>query len=568
MLKGKILLGTLFFILTGFGQTFEWGNLSGGLGLDATYSIGVASDDGIISVGIFEETVDFDPGVDEVSLTSFGDRDVFIHKTNSDGELLWAVSIGGENDEGSTSMTLDADDNIFIAGSFESTVDFDPGVGVFNLTAPGDGSHENFILKLDSDGNFLWAKSFGGELNEANNEIKVDGDGNIYCAGFFEGTIDLDPGDSILEYTAPGIGSAFVIKLDENGDLIWHYVVNGITAAHGNSAYEVVISELGEVTLTGHFSETVDFDFSEETYNVTAVGGADVFVLRLNSDGEFIWMNHFGGSGIDRCFQAKLDTEGNTYVTGEFINSFTITLPDGEETFTSHGSFDIFLAKLDSEGNFLWMKIFGGLAADQGRAVYICADGNLAITGRFQSAADFDPNEGVFELNSSSSIDGYVGKISPSGNLLWVESFGGSSIDFGIDIKEDADGSIYVCGAFIESADLNPGGGIQTVTSAGSYDGFLLKLSGTIGLAANDLPKVALYPNPAANNEVYLEFNEVLNQSKIEIFNLSGQVVYANYYANETPRNLRIELNQEPGVYFVHVNALDHNTLVFKLIVM
>ncbi|NOQ72717.1 MAG: T9SS type A sorting domain-containing protein [Crocinitomix sp.] len=567
MLKSKILLGTLFFILTGFGQTFEWGIINGGTGLDAIYNIGVTSDGSIISVGIFEETVDFDPGADEVSLTSFGEIDVFIHKTNSDGELIWAVSIGGENAENSTSMTLDADDNIFIAGSFESTVDFDPGAGVFNLTAPGADPHENFILKLDPDGNFLWAKSFGGDLNEANNEIKVDGDGNIYCAGFFEGTVDLDPGAAILEYTATGIGSAFVIKLDENGDLIWHYVINGITAAHGNSAYEVVISEIGEVTLTGHFSETVDFDFSEATYNATAVGGADVFVLRLNADGEFIWMNSFGGSGTDRCFQAKLDAEGNTYITGEFIHSFTITLPDGEETFTSHGSYDIFLAKLDSDGNFLWMKIIGGVAPDGGRAVYLCADGNLAITGRFQSVVDFDPNEGVFELNSSSSIDGYIGKISPSGNLLWAESFGGSASDFGLDIKETADGSIYVCGAFNESADLNPGGGIQNVTSAGSYDGFLLKLSGTVGLTPNELPKVTLYPNPA-NTEVFLEFNEVLNQSKIKVFNISGQVVYTNYYPNETPRNLRIELNQEPGVYFVHVNALDRETLVFKLIVM
>jgi hypothetical protein len=567
MLKKIIVFASFFNVLLGFGQTFEWGITSGGSDLDVIYSIGITSDGSVISVGVFEGTVDFDPGVDEEYRTSFGERDVFIQKTSSSGEFVWVRSIGGENGENATTVALDGDDNIYVAGEFESTVDFDPGIGEFNLTAPGVGTHENFILKLDPDGNFIWAKSFGGEAHEANNEIKVDGDGNIYCAGFFEGTVDLDPGDGMLAYTAPGIGSSFVIKLDTNGDLIWHYVTNGMTMPHGNSAYDVVISDLGEVTVTGHFAETVDFDFSADTHELTANGETDVFILRLSADGEFVWVSSFGGSGTDRCFQTRLDAFGHTYITGEFYDSFTLEVGDTEESYTSNGNADIFLAKLDSEGDFSWMKTFGGPSVDGGRAVYLCADGNLAITGRYQFMADFDPNDGVFTLESISSTDGYVGKISPTGTLLWVESFGDLGIDFGIDLKEDTEGNIYVSGAFNQSTDLDPGDGFENVTSAGNYDGFLIKLSGIAGLTPQATTAMAVYPNPA-NNAVNIEFNESLYQSTIEIVNLSGKVVYSHYYGEQTPRQIKIELNQEPGIYFIRVKSLNHADIDFKLIMM
>ncbi|SVD69385.1 uncharacterized protein METZ01_LOCUS422239, partial [marine metagenome] len=177
------------------------------------------------------------------------------------------------------------------------TADFDPGAGTVELSAvvgwPGD---DVFVSKLDSSGNYVWAKSFGGTKQDVGNSVAVDSSGNVYTTGFFQGTADFDPGAGTtnLTTTGPEVGDdVFVSKLDSAGDLLW---VKGFGGAEysfygpDDRGYSVALDSSGNVYITGQFLGTVDFDPGAGTTEFTSseysfIWRNDVFVLRLDSTG-------------------------------------------------------------------------------------------------------------------------------------------------------------------------------------------------------------------------------------------------------------------------------------------
>src|SRR5690606_23904636 len=140
-------------------------------------------------------TVDFDPGVGVYNLTSLGYDDIFIQKLDSNGDFLWAKRMGSTGSNIGHSIAVDTAGNVYTTGTFGGTVDFDPGVGTFNLTSAG--GVDIFIQKLDSNGDFLWAKRMGGIGREQGSSITIDALGNVYTTGSFEEEVDFDPGVGI-----------------------------------------------------------------------------------------------------------------------------------------------------------------------------------------------------------------------------------------------------------------------------------------------------------------------------------------------------------------------------------
>jgi hypothetical protein len=170
---------------------FIWARRMGGVNLDQAYSIALDASQNLYINGDFDGTVDFDPGMGTQNLTANGATDIFVSKFDSSGSFIWAKNIGGTLADEVRSLTVGTSGNVYITGIFYSTVDFDPGTGISNLTSTGAG--DIFISKLDASGGFIWAKNMGGAGNDFGNSVAVDNVENVYTTGYFTGIADFDP---------------------------------------------------------------------------------------------------------------------------------------------------------------------------------------------------------------------------------------------------------------------------------------------------------------------------------------------------------------------------------------
>ena len=473
----RFLLATIIYFTTNaaIAQNFEWaksfGGTSGsGISGDFGYSIAVDFSGNVYTTGHFLGTVDFDPGAGVFNLSSAGGWDIFIQKLDNSGNFLWAKSFGGTANDQGLSITVDASGTVYTTGRFGSTVDFDPGVSIFNLSSPGNDNV--FIQKLDNSGNFLWAKSFGGSTNDQGLSIAIDASENVYTTGYFSGTVDFDPGVSNFSLSSAGNDDVFIQKLNNSGDFQWAKSFGGTSNDQGLS---ISVDASGNVYSTGRFGSTVDFDPGASTFNLSSTGNDDVFILKLNDSGNFQWATSFGGSFNDQGLSIAVDNSGNVYSTGYFRGTVDVDPGAGTFNLSSAANEDVFVLKLGNSGNFLWAKSFVGSANDRSVSIAIDISGNIYTTGNFEGTIDFDPSAGNFNL-SSLSTNAFVQKMDASGNFLWVKSFSGSANSTNC-IVVDLSGNLYSTGYFVGTVDFDPGAGTFNRNSAGNSDVFVQKMS-------------------------------------------------------------------------------------------
>jgi PKD repeat protein len=385
-------------------------------------------------------------------------------------QFEWAASFGGTDSDGGRSVTIDAAGNIYTTGNFRSTVDFDPENGVYELTS--NGSSDIYISKLDASGNFMWAKSMGSISSDWGRSIAVDYAGNVYTTGQFESTVDFDPGNDTSIHTSNGNLDIFIQKLDANGNFVWAKTVGGISADVCNS---IALDSAGNVYNTGIFMGTVDFDPGNDTSIHTSNGNYDIFIQKLDANGNFVWAKTIGGITTDVCNSIALDSAGNIYTTGYFVGTTDFDPGTGIYNLTINGDVDMFVLKLDANGSFIWAKCFGGNLWDEGKSITVDYNGNVLITGSFNGPVDFDPGSGIYNLTSNGSQDILILKLDSSGNLIWVKNVGGSSWEYGMSITSDVNGNVYTTGYFQSIADFDPGSGTYNLSSIGEGDIFISK---------------------------------------------------------------------------------------------
>jgi Beta-propeller repeat len=460
-----------------YSQDFAWACGIGGASGDLGKDIAIDVSGNVYTTGSFEGTADFDPGIGTYNLTSNGQGDIFICKLDSYGNFVWAKSMGSSYSESGTGIAVDVAGNVYTTGYFSLTVDFDPGSGTFNLTAPGSG-RDIFVSKLDASGNFIWAKKMGGNDRDEGYSIALDASANVYTTGNFEGTADFDPGTGTFNLSSVGNSDIFISKLNASGSFLWAKKFGGTSSDYGRS---IALDASGNVHTTGKFRGTVDFDPGSGTYNLTA-NYMDVFVSKLDVSGNFVWAKNMGGSGEEFGYGISVDASGNVYTTGTFKN--TADFDPGAGTYnlisTGSGSNDIFVSKLDISGNFVWAKNMGSTGNDYAFGISLDAAGNVFTTGRFEGTADFDPGTGTFNLVSVGTYDIFISKLDASGNFIWAKQIGGSSWDGGSSITVDDYGNEYIIGFFQGTVDFDPGTGTAYLTSVGATDIFINKY-GTFG---------------------------------------------------------------------------------------
>lgn len=329
---------------------FLWAKNMGGMGTGVFgYSLTLDANNNIYAAGAFIGAVDFDPGPGTINLTSTGSGntyDIFVTKLDNSGNFIWAKSAGGASDDYGYSVSIDSSYNVYTTGYFAGVVDFDPGVGSSNLTSAG--LDDIFISKLDSSGNFLWAKSIGGTDYDNGGEIEIDSIGNVYITGNFNGMVDFDPGLGTFNLTSVGLSDFFVSKLDNSGNLIWAKNMGG---AGEDFAYRLTLDSNYNIYTTGYFEGTADFDPGTGSSNLTSAGLADIFVSKLDTNGNFLWAKNMGGAGADFGNSISLDSINNVYISGSFTGTGDFDpSPTSLISLTSMGGSDIFISKLQNDG--------------------------------------------------------------------------------------------------------------------------------------------------------------------------------------------------------------------------
>lgn len=386
-------------------------------------------------------------------------------------DFVWARQAGGISNDVGYGVAVDNSGNVHIVGYFQGTVDFDPGPATFNLTSLG--LYDIFIKKLDASGNLIWAKQLGGTGYDLGLSIAIDNLGNVYTTGYFSNTVDFDPGAGTFNLTSTGGIDVFISKLDSSGNFIWAKHIEGTENKMG---YSLAIDISGNVYTAGYFQGTVIVDPSIGNVNLTSAGGADIFICKFNSSGNFEWVKQIGGTGNDFGFSLALDVSGNIYTAGVFEGTVDFDPSVGTNNLTSSGGRDAFISKLDVSGNFIWAKNFGGMNDDQARSIAIDASGNVYTTGHFEGTADFDPSVGTYSLTSEGDQDIFIHKLDVSGNFVWAKRMGGANNDSGRSLAIDGSGNIYTTGYFRGTTDFDPGSGVFNLTSAGGADIFIHKL--------------------------------------------------------------------------------------------
>jgi hypothetical protein len=401
------------------------------------HSIDLDQNGDILVAGYYSDTADFDPTQGTNIFISNGGWDIFYAKYDLNGNLLWAQSIGGIGDDVAQELSVSSQGDVYITGHIDEAVDMDPGTGtiiesVLNKTG--------FILKVNSLGNYLWhfatitynnasPKSWGIDL-------AVDLNDNIIFVGRYEGNIDCDPGVGVFEISSVfpnwSFINVFFIKLDSNGNFIHggeltdgYYdtnVIYGVTTDHNNNSF-----------LVGRFSGSMDFDPTTGAQLETPTGARDLYLIKLNAVGDFVFGQRIGGSGTNQIYPYDITTDhfGDVYLVGKHSGSSL----DFNGVLLS-GSFNSFIYKMTNSGISQWVL---GYTAEP-KCVDVDLDKNLYLQGNYTSSwADVDPTNGILNLpnngngevytiklnqcvptNSTINIDECDSYTSPNGSVLTV----------------------------------------------------------------------------------------------------------------------------------------------------
>lgn len=384
-------------------QSIEWVNTYGGSNADIAHSV-IQTSDGHIAILGYTESIDGD-----ITDKTLAVNDFWLIKINLNGEIIWNKTYGGSGDDKGQEVIETLDGGFAITG--------------YSMSADGDGSnnegfHDNWIIKLDANGEIQWEKSYGFTGHDHAYSILQTLDGGYFMTGFLDVTASGGDGNSRRRH---GVGEYWCHRLDANGDIVWRRYFGG---TNNDRSFDAVQSNDGGFVITG-FTESNDFDITNSR------GSYDFWVIKLDANGNLVWEKSIGGSEIDQA-RSIAKTNDNAYlIVGNAFSS------DGDIN-QNLGNSDYFVAKLSDDGTIIWTKNYGGSAFDYATAITPSNQGFL-ITGYSQST------DNHVSTNYGDN-DFWVLQIDHNGNLLNEISFGGSGLDFAHDIVQLNDGSILVVG--------------------------------------------------------------------------------------------------------------------------
>ena len=432
-----------------------WARTWGGTGWENADDVIVDALGNVVVLGWYENTVDFDPGPENVSRTSLGRADVYFSKFDQNGNFKWVYTFGGNEDDVAYALEVDNSGNVYVTGLFCATVDFDPGSGVEERSS--NGGSDSFLLKVDNDGDFLWVKSWGSiSGDEWGIGIVIDSMNYAYVVGSFRGLVDFNPDSGVDTHGSNGLSDAYLSKFSENGDYQWALTWGGIST---DDARWIAIDNSDNLYVTGVFCNQVDFNPLPGTETRTSQGSYDFYLSKFDITPNFIWVRTWGGVGEEEPQCVRTDNSSNIIVSGMFGGTADFDPGDGIDQHISEGDGDVCVSIFDPDGNFLWAETWGSQTDDIARGIGTDSENNIYLIGSWNS--DF----------------AFIYKVDSSGETIWEKTWGDTtSYIRGHAVNKDCTKRIYAVGLFTDVIDFKPGPDVENHSSNGEDDAFFMKL--------------------------------------------------------------------------------------------
>jgi hypothetical protein len=399
----------------------------------------------VVVVGRFAGTVDLGAG----PVTAKTPSDVFVAKVDPNGTLIFFKSFGVLGQHTPQDVAVDAAGNIFVTGRAQGTINFGGGDLPTNTS-----SVDAFVLKLDTNGAYVWAKLFGDSLDQSGTAIAMEGT-NIFVAGRMNGTVDFGGGP----VTSAGGRDVFVVRLSGDGAHLGTKRLGGIS---DEQPADLAVAANGDVVVSGNFTNAVDFGGGP----LTSLGLNDAFLARYSLNGAFLWAKAFGDATDQIGTGVGIDSQGNVLALGQAAG----TVDFGGGPLTSAGLEDLWVAKFTPAGAHVWSKMYGSPQDQAARFLSVDASDNLVFTGATVGPVDF----GAGLVGGGGKNDVFYTKLDPAGALLFAYAAGDGADQFGANVVLDAASNGYLVGRFDGMLDFGAG---NVLTGQGPDDAFIAKLA-------------------------------------------------------------------------------------------
>jgi len=477
---------------------------AGGTSFDEGKSIAVDSEGNSYVTGYFEGGATFGS---LPPLNSSGIRDIFVAKVSNTGEWLWAIQVGGTSSDEGFGISVDCQGNSYVTGYFNGEAIFVNESSEDITLTSNNSSDDIFVAKVSNIGEWLWAIQAGGTSVDEGLGISVDCQGNSYVTGYFnDEAIFVNESGNDIGLITNNSRDIFVAKVSNTGTWEWAIPAGGSSSDEGLG---ISVDCQGNSYVTGYFKDEATFG---DLPSLNSSGSRDIFVAKVSNIGEWLWAIQAGEELTERGLNVDVDTQGNIYITGFFTGIATFgDLP----SLNSVGGSDVFVAKVNNKGDWLWAIQTNDISGSQGVGISVDCQGNSYVTGFFADIATFGS---LPPLTSVGSSDIFVAKVNNKGDWLWAIQAGGPSFDVGLGISVDCQGNCYITGYFNSEATF---GEIDLISNGGSYDIFVAKISSTnlnvVGINKTDSVGAGEVANVEFPSAVIIE--DVSNEDLMPGFN-------------------------------------------------
>jgi hypothetical protein len=449
-----------------------WARSFGRRSVGGTRGVGVDGNGNVYAVGSFRATCDFDPGFSTVSVEAIGEADAFIVKLDSGGVFEWVRTWGGAGTDEVRGLGTDSYGNNYVGGVFQGKVDFDPGEKVAERTAKS--TKDAFLMKINAAGDLEWVRTWGDEGSRIEiADIALDPGSDVFVTGAYTGTIDLDPGETVVQTTPYGGADTYLSKFSPGGSLRWARVWGGDNPDSDLcTGLTVAADGAGSAYVGGSFSGRFSFHGTSASIEqlmggFICKGGMDAFMCKVLPDGDFEWCRAWGGPGDESCYGAAA-RGGSVLATGGFEQTVDLNPGDGVSEVTAQSDGDAYLIRFSTSGAFIWARTWVDAI---GIAVDLDPSNDILVVGAGDGSIDFDP--GPDRIPGLGSV--YLAQFDMGGNYIWARVWGRTNEDMGTDVITERNGNIYVTGKYRGGLSWDPEQGLVYTASALDADAFVAK---------------------------------------------------------------------------------------------
>ncbi|MCS6904366.1 MAG: SBBP repeat-containing protein [Bacteroidia bacterium] len=443
-----------------------WSTYYGTANIEEAYGIGTAPNGNVVVCGYTNSSVfPVLPGATQPNFGG-GGEDAFVIQFNSDGTPLWATYYGGSANDRAFGVDVDNNNNIYFTGQTASS-NF-PGASSYN------GGDDIFAVKLNNNGQLVWATLFGGATDDVAYEIAIDNANNLIVTGYTTGPEFPAFGGAFQNTFAGGETDAIVVKFNENGVPLWATFYGGSSK---DIATSLDIDSNNNIYFVGY---TLSENFpTQNAFQNSNNGEHDCFAVRLSALGQRQWATYIGGSSNDEARAISVDPNNNVIIVG-WSNSTDFNVTGGFQT-TYGGNDDAIIIKLNSNGTRLWATYAGGSSSDKAYAVTTDEVGGIYLTGETRSTnfRQFANTPGPFQVNRAGGEDAFILELSAGGTPVNSSYYGGRQTDIGQGIAISSN-RLYICGWTISSS-IRSGGNFPVPINAyqpewaGERDAFITR---------------------------------------------------------------------------------------------